>query len=133
MACEPCLHSRRYRQICPLVSGGLPGVLLDRTLRTVRHRAAKGEPVEVQHLQLTGLCPEHGAGAPGSSAGNVAAGSGIIAAHNNDDSVGTGCTFCLLDMVEMSIVKWIIFCNKSYNFHKKLLVYHFLPYYTIKR
>ena len=74
----PCLHSRRYRQICPLVSGRLPGVLLDRTLWTVRHRAAKGEPVEVQHLQLTGLCPEHGAGAPGSSAGNAAAGSGAL-------------------------------------------------------
>jgi len=39
---------------------------------------AKGEPVEVQHLQLTGLCPEHGAGAPGSSAGNAAAGSGSL-------------------------------------------------------
>ena len=38
----------------------------------------KGEPVEVQHLQLTGLCPEHGAGAPGSSAGNAAAGSGSL-------------------------------------------------------
>ena len=39
---EPCLHSRRYRPICPLVSGGLPGVLLDGTLRAVRHRSAKG-------------------------------------------------------------------------------------------
>ena len=29
----------------------------------------KGEPVEVQHLQLTGLCPEHGAGAPGAALG----------------------------------------------------------------
>ena len=75
---EPCLHSRRYRQIFPLVSGGLPGVLLDRTLRTIRHRAAKGEPVEVQYLQLTGLCPEHGAGAPSGSAGIVAAGSGSL-------------------------------------------------------
>lgn len=36
------------------------------------------EPVEVQHLQLTGPCPEHGAGAPGGSTGIAAAGSGAL-------------------------------------------------------
>ena len=69
----------------PAISPSLPAGIwritrcsAGQNLRAVRHRAAKGEPVEVQHLQLTGLCPEHGAGAPGGSAGNAAAGSGAL-------------------------------------------------------
>ena len=69
----------------PAISPNLPAGIwritrcsAGQNLRAVCHRAAKGEPVEVQHLQLTGLCSEHGAGAPGSSAGNATAGSGSL-------------------------------------------------------
>ena len=56
----------------------------------------------------------------------------IIAAHYDDDGVGAGDPFCFLYMIEMSVVERIVFGDQASNFHKNLLVYRFLPYYTIK-